>query len=497
MKAILPFALLLLAASCSQPVSLTLSRPTEYTGRGNTNEILLTAEASNPNARIGRVRSVTICLHRSADNVSAVRILCGDRVLGEAVTDSGNDTLVVECRGAVPGCSSLAVAADIRPDAPEGSTVSADIIELSAGGACMKPEAPEPGAREVLLRCKCLYRPGEGGSGFWRIPAMLQLSDGTLLAVNDKRNLTEEDLPGEIDVVRRYSTDGGETWSEMAYIAQNGGFIHGYGDPGLAELEDGTVVCTFTSGENFTRSCVENPQRSFFAVSKDFGRTWSEPQEFTSTVWGPESANPYLNTFTSSFTASGNSLVLHSGPHKGRLLVANACSRGGGWGDLSTFAIRTDDGGASWNVSGPAALGCGDESKMVELKDGRILMSIRHAGQRLHTYSNDWGETWEEPTPWDDVTGCACNGDMIRYNDDVLLHSVPVSDGLRENICILLSFDEGQSWTKGRSICPGPGQYSSITVLKDGTVGVFFEKNTNGVELWYENVSLDWIQGRI
>ena len=362
MKVYILSAMLLISAACTNLSELKVTRCTEFTGRGNTSETLLSVQAD---AAIRGLKSVTVCLGRSAGSVSAVRILCGGEVLGEADADS--DTLAVKCRGTVPAGSVLSVAADISDDAPEGSGVSADILEIRASGMCMTPVAPEPGAREVLLCRKCLYRPGEGGSGFWRIPALLQLSDGTLLAVNDKRNLTEEDLPGEIDVVRRFSTDGGRTWSAMDYIAKNGGFIHGYGDPGLAELEDGTVVCTFTSGESFVRSCVENPQRSFFAVSKDYGRTWSEPEEFTSSVWGPDSVNPYLNAFTSSFTASGNSLVLHSGPHKGRLLVANACSRGGGWGDLSTFAIRSDDGGASWNVSGPAALGCGDESKMVEL----------------------------------------------------------------------------------------------------------------------------------
>ena len=36
--------------------------------------------------------------------------------------------------------------------------------------------------------------------------------------------------------------------------------------------------------------------------------------------------------------------------------------------------------------------------------------------------------------------------------------------------------------------------YSSLTVLDDKTIGAYVEENTDGVELWYLNFSLDWLQ---
>ena len=36
--------------------------------------------------------------------------------------------------------------------------------------------------------------------------------------------------------------------------------------------------------------------------------------------------------------------------------------------------------------------------------------------------------------------------------------------------------------------------YSSLTVLKDGTLGAYIEENINGVELWYERFSFEWLR---
>ena len=311
----------------------------------------------------------------------------------------------------------------------------------------MSRKSPRSGEREILLARKCLYRPGDYGSNYWRIPAILQLSDGTLLTVNDRRNVVQDDLPNQIDVVSRYSTDGGRSWSESVFIARNGGKMFGFGDPGLAELEDGTVICTFCGGQRLDKSCWEDPQRSYFAVSKDHGRTWSEPENITASIWGPDPRNPFCKRYNSSFFSSGNSLVLKSGPHKGRMLVANVCTYDS-WRGLCNHAVYTDDG----------------------------------------------GQTWSEPAFWKEIHTNACNGDLIRYNDSILLHSVPNSMK-RENVSIFLSYDEGRTWPEHKSICHGRSVYSSLTVLQDGTIGAYIEEDPTGAcELWYMNFSLDWLQ---
>ena len=69
-------------------------------------------------------------------------------------------------------------------------------LPILTATACGKPEqstAPE----EPFCDSVCLYRPGDYGSANWRIPALLCLDDGTLLAINDKRKYNETDLPYE------------------------------------------------------------------------------------------------------------------------------------------------------------------------------------------------------------------------------------------------------------------------------------------------------------
>ena len=484
----------LAACSGGGDATAVITRDNNFTGKGNTDETLLTIDVSS-GGNAFCVKNVKLTLNADARDVSAIKLIRDSVILAEKKVNQRRCDYCLRCNVAADSAVTLKVCADIRDDAAEGGQVSADIYSIGISGRKIIPEPAEPGFREILLCRKCLYRPGDYGSNYWRIPAILQLSDGTLLTVNDRRNVVQDDLPNQIDVVSRYSTDGGRSWSEPVFIAKNGGRMFGFGDPGLAELEDGTVICTFCGGQRLDKSCWEDPQRSYFAVSKDHGRTWSEPENITASIWGPNPQNPFCKRYNSSFFSSGNSLVLKQGPHKGRMLVANVCTYDS-WRGLCNHAVYTDDGGKSWKVSDLAYADKGDEAKMVELLDGRILMSIRQNGNRAYVFSEDGGQTWSKPSFWDEICTNACNGDLIRYNDSILLHSVPNSMK-RENVSIFLSYDEGKTWPEHKSICHGRSVYSSLTVLSDGTIGAYLEEDPTGAcELWFENFSLDWLQNR-
>lgn len=469
---------------------VSVTRDNRFTGRGNPCETLLTIDII-PQGEC-TFKGVTCELQASASDVDALCICAGDEVIGRIEVTEGKSDYEIACHRVFADSMRFRLAADINMAATEGGRVSADITSVRFRGCNVVPDTPEPGAREILLCRKCLYRPGDYGSLYWRIPAIRQLSDGTLLTVNDRRNVSEDDLPGEIDVVSRYSMNGGRTWSEPVFVARNTGPNNGYGDPSLVELDDGTVICTFCGGQNLSTSCWENPQRSYFAVSKDHGQTWSTPQDITDRVWGPHPANAFCKRYHSSFFSSGNSLILKQGPHKGRVLVANVTTYDG-WKGMCNHAVYTDDGGQTWNVSNLAYADKGDEAKMVELQDGSILMSIRQKGKRAYTISTDGGVNWSKAAFWDDMCVTACNGDLIRYNNQILMHTIP--DAMqRENVSLLMSFDEGKTWSERKTICAGPSQYSSITVLPDGSIGAYIEENRHGVELWYENFSLQWLR---
>lgn len=481
----------LLLQSCAPQASLdvVVTRETEFTGRGNCAEPLLYMSLT-PDLPC-RISSFDVELTGDVDDISTLCVINHGEVLDREKVIPGKKRYRLSCGSKLYGNDDFSICADISMSSAEGDKVGAELVAVNMKETSIIPQKPAPGTREVLLCRKLVYKPGDMGSTHWRIPAIRQLSDGTLLIVNDQRNDSELDLPQRIDVVSRYSTDGGFTWSEPCYVARNDGRMSGYGDPSLVETEDGTVICLFAGGERFMRSDKYNPQRSYYALSKDFGRSWSKPVDITDLMWGDNPDNPVCRRYHSSFFTSGNDLLVTKGSYKGRVIVANvtAC---GPESSLYNHAVYSDDCGKTWHVSDVAFGGGGDESKLIQLKNGSILMTIRQKGPKAYVISEDGGQTWSKPEFWDSLDVSNCNGDIIRYNDDIILMSVP-SVKERRDIGIFLSYDETLSWSEGKVICHGSSMYSSMTVLQDGTIGIYFEKGTDGRELWYENVSLDWL----
>ena len=341
----------------------------------------------------------------------------------------------------------------------------------------------------------CLFRPGDYGSANWRIPAVLCLDDGTLLMTCDRRKYNEADLPEDIDIVSRRSTDGGHTWSEPVTIAAGTGRKQGFGDAALVQCTNGDVVCVFVGGNGLWSSTEDDPQRSYVCRSSDGGQTWSKPEEITAQLWGSRATNATCRNYKGSFFGSGNGLRLTRGNKAGRIMFAAAMVRRTGNNILDNFVVYSDDNGHTWSVSGRAYSG-GDEAKLMELVDGTILISVRQSGARGYNRSNDCGQTWGTQGRWNDLTANACNGDILRVtaidcgdSSNLLLHSLPHSMN-RENVSLFASRDEGQSWQHTMTLFEGPSVYSSLTRLPKGGIGVMLEQNPDGAcEIWYKYIA--------
>ena len=353
-------------------------------------------------------------------------------------------------------------------------------------------ENPEPQTVVDTAFELCLFRPGDYGSTNWRIPAILCLRDSSLLAVCDKRKYNETDLPEDIDIVAVRSTDGGHTWSEPVTIAEGTGYKHGYGDAALVQCENGNVVCVFVGGNGLWASTESDPIRSYVCRSSDGGQTWSQPYDITAQLWGSQATNATCRNYKASFFGSGNGLRLQRGEHAGRIMFAAAMCRKTGNNILDNFVVYSDDNGQTWNVSERAYSG-GDEAKLMELVDGRVLISVRQSGARGFNYSNDSGHSWGNQGRWSELTTNACNGDMLRVmatdkgdSCNIMMHSVPNSMQ-REDVSIFISRDEGATWSDPFLLFDGPSVYSSLTLMPNHCVGVFLEKNPNGAcELWFQ-----------
>lgn len=496
--------------------NVTLTQDTRKTGRGNENDVLLKAAVSVDGTDVGaevELQSITLNLEGTTDlnDVREIKVYSTGTVnafderhpenatlLGGVEPASGDLTCNLE-GNFVYGTNYLWVVAHVADNAHEGNVIDASLKSITTAEETYELANPSPtGSREIILAHTLIYQPGDYNSMNYRIPAIITAKDGSIVAVTDKRKFNEGDLPQDIDIVCNRSTDGGHTWSEPYTIALGTGVNHGFGDCALAwSNDDNGLIAAFVGGVGLWNSTPSNPIRSYISRSYDNGQTWTEPEDITNFIFGDNCIIPEHQTWRASFFGSGNGLRTSTG----RIMFV-AAIREGSAQSLNNYAVYSDDNGETWHVSGRASVG-GDEAKVTELVDGRILMSIRHAGNRWYNISEDGGETWQPTTStWYDITAPACNGDMIRYTSENLghdrnrlLHSVPYGNS-RTDVTVYVSYDEGETWPVKKCIVPYSSAYSSLCVLPDGTIGLYVEEayaGASGYSTVFYNFSLEWL----
>ena len=494
-------------------LDVTLTQDTRLTGRGNPNDVILKAAVTygGDNA-VETLQSMTLNLEGTTDlnDIEEVKVYYTlennfdprhpeNALLVGSIAPSSGD-MVCPLQGIlISGLNYLWITAQVAENATEGHFVDASLKSVSTISQTYELANPSPnGHREIILAQTLLYQPGDYNSMNYRIPAVITAQDGSIVAVTDKRKFNEGDLPQDIDIVCNRSTDGGHTWSEQYTIALGTGINHGFGDCALAwSNDDNGLIAVFVGGPGLWNSTPSNPIRSYKAYSYDNGQTWTEPEDITHFIFGDNCVVPEQQSWRASFFGSGNGLRTSTG----RIMFV-AAIREGSAQSLNNYAVYSDDNGQTWHVSGRASVG-GDEAKVTELADGRILMSIRHGGHRWYNLSDDGGETWQPTTStWNDITAPACNGDLIRFSTvnqghdrNRLLHSVPYGSQ-RSHVSVYVSYDEGETWPIRKDIVPYSSAYSSLCVLPDGTIGLYVEEEPNGSSGYstvFYNFSLEWL----
>ncbi len=58
-----------------------------------------------------------------------------------------------------------------------------------------------------------------------------------------------------------------------------------------------------------------------------------------------------------------------------------------------------------------------------------------------------------------------------------------------------LSYDKGKTWPVARLVHAGPSAYSSLAVLRDGTIGLLYERGAVNAyeEIDFAHFNLDWL----
>ena len=317
----------------------------------------------------------------------------------------------------------------------------------------------------------------------------------TLLAFTDDRYASTSDLGGnhKIDVLMKKSTDGGATWGNAVTVAAGDGSTpagYGYGDAAVAQAANGHIVCLMASGNT---SYGNGMLHIGYTKSTDGGATWSSPID----IYGDNTHLTNSHSFQSTFVSSGHGIT-QTIAQTGRIAFP---ALGKISGTTNEYVIYSDDNGATWNFSDNYGFTGADESKLVELNDGKLLMSIRCGGfnssnvARGHNRTTDPDnvESWGTQGTWSDLTANGCNSDLIYYSrfidgkKDVMLHSVVKAYGsygggenYRKDLRLYMSFDEGWTWVEAFQLQPGYAAYSSMQVLDNGDLAILFEDGSIG-----------------
>lgn len=365
--------------------------------------------------------------------------------------------------------------------APENTGVLIDDFALMSNEPEQEtiiPQVADKKIRQVSVD-KAIFVSGTDNTRTFRIPAIITAKNGDLIAACDARRKSGTDLiySKDIDIVIKRSSDNGKTWTDMEIV---GGFGEGYpaSDPSFV-LDDssGEIYCFYNYMDQLKAPKIF---RLWYQTSKDHGKSWSKPRDITDEIC-PKAWHKDFKFITSGrgiYSRDGE--ILHT--------IVNL-KRG-------LFVYGSKDHGKSWYLK-DTAIKPGDESKIIELNEGLMINSrVNGNGFRWSHLSKDGGNSWKSKKELQ-LVDPGCNGSFIRYTSvkdgakkDRLLFSNANSFKGRKNLTVRLSYDEGKTWTDGRVIFEGSSAYSSLTVCKDGSIGVLYEAN-NYKEIRYANFTLE------
>ncbi len=339
-----------------------------------------------------------------------------------------------------------------------------------------------------------LFHRGGDNVFLHRIPALAVTNKGTLIAVCDARISRGDDLPNNIDLVMRRSFDNGKTWTPNKVIVDFPGEM-GSGDSSLlVDRQTGTIWLFYALGPEGIGSAASQPGfdgptlQLHLRRSDDDGASWSAPINVNRQVKDP--------TWRAVWPSPGSGFQARSG----RLYFPlNRLSD-----TFYSHLVYSDDHGKSWRITPPAGRNT-NESMAVELNDGTLMINMRGSQgkrQRVIATSTDHGKTWSIQTYDSSLPGPVCQASLIRYSSvtdghdrNRLLFSNPASAKRRENLTVRLSYDEGKTWSVSKVLDSGLTSYSSLAVLPDGSVGIFYEhgEEHDTDQLSFVRFTIEWL----
>ncbi len=340
-----------------------------------------------------------------------------------------------------------------------------------------------------------VFQRGKDGYPFFRIPAIVRATNGSLLAFAEGRRNGYGGDSGAIDTVLKRSFDNGATWGPLQVVSSDASNTVGNPTP-IVDSRTGRIVLLTTRNEGKDTeaeldSGACNDRRAYLQASADNGVTWSAAKEITADV--------KRSTWRYYATGPVHGIQLARGSHAGRLIAP--CnfsildpSGAAAWG---AHLLYSDDGGASWLIGAVNCPANGvinpNECAAIELTDGSVYAvarneGIKAPGHRVVARSRDAGLSFEAPFALDlNLVSPIVQGCVLRYSAtdqgesaNRILFSAPGDLLERTNMTVRSSFDEARTWSAGKLIYNGPSAYSDMVKLPGGMVGLLYESGIKG-----------------
>ena len=334
------------------------------------------------------------------------------------------------------------------------------------------------------------------------LPGLIVTTQGTAIAVCQKRHGSMGDGGNQVDILMSRSEDGGSTWQRQEVIFEEAG-AYTYLGPIFEDCTMGTVFVAFwkmpadiLDDLGYFSEYAKGGGGFYLLKSTDQGRSWSAPLYV--------SPRPNAEGWVGWPNNCVHGIQLVFGPRKGRLVIPAFLYKEGEPGQVPGVRgglLYSDDGGQSWNAGAVLPEGS-DEVSLVETAVGGTYVSYRKntlaTGKRHFARSIDCGETFSEHGQHGEVPDANLHAGLIRYRggeevgDDILLFSNPSP---AKDMTIRISQDEGRSWDISRRVERGLSRYSDLAVTADGTILCLY---TNGVVRDREKISvarfnLEWL----
>ncbi len=311
-----------------------------------------------------------------------------------------------------------------------------------------------------------VFTSGTEGYHTFRIPVLLSLGDGRLLALAEGRWDGAADS-GEIDLVQRRSDDDGRTWGPLQVVRHWAGYTCGNPAPVRTATGD-LVLLSMTNGATATeddilagRVASEQGRRVWVQRSADLGGSWTEPVEITEAVSRP-GWRWYATGPTAGLALSGGRIVVpanHSEPS------------GDGQQVHTGHAILSDDDGHTWRLgflARPRREVQPNESGVTEIPGDRLLFVSRNEADvsphaRLVATSSDGGETLDRPfAPRADLAGTKVQASVTALPGSGLVATVVARGPGRSGLELRVSGSEGRRWRRAGAVWPGPAAYCDV-----------------------------------